>query len=1005
MPMQTGDQLNPLEMQNSGVRVPAIRLVKDNPKAAALVSKLVVDQRAQRTTDAMQAQGAGVNLAALRGISHEGMQNVNDHETIRQLLSDTDLAAAILVSVILSPKDMVGVEVGYLATLSRWQLPHEVNGTMVNRVRKYLDEVYKIKPRLPEMLEDILFRRGSYPVAVLPENAVDDLIHGNGSLSMESLRPILRPDGQIQSLGLLGPSDKEKAKNEERPRGYQQGIGLALEHLLTHQPNKEWDSRLHFELPATESQKAETLDPHVTVTDNIGILKMPLVSEKLRQRKMQDIVGRTASLSTEAIAKRVVSPMDMPKVTGDAIMARTFHRPNMQHTVVKEVKTQDKLKRRSVGMPLEIHFPSEAVIPVHVPNQPSKQIGFWLILDAEGNPINRGMGVNHYRQLGASLQNNSFSSAMIQRAGLAMGDNSSIYGQGNSYATAAQMYGSMLDRELKQRMRNGLVGGNVEIAGHEEVYNLMLARSMANQFTQLLFIPVEYMTYMAFEYNPNGTGRSLLENTKIIDSMQANLLVGTIMGTLRNAIGRTHVEMKLDEHTPDPMKAIEQGIGEMMRVNSNGFPLGTIDPLDIKEGLQRSAFEFSFTGSPKLPDMSVDFSEKNSNYQPPDSRVMEDLRKRRLMSFWLTPEMVDAATGADFARSVVNNSTLLSKRAMMLQQKFTPQVSAHIRKHIINSGDLVDDLIEILNENFDEIIKDFSDDEKIEMFDGTVVTKAELKDDPLVKVQFIRELIEDFVGGFSVTLPEPDTTKLENLGELYSKQSQLVEEAIKAWISPDMMDPAVVGEEVASHIGIVAAQMKAYLLRDWQIKNGLLPELTALTAKNEDGETDVDIAEIQAAHNASIMDIVETLLVANKKAKEKTAKALEKAGIEMGSTTSFGSDASSSSFGGGFGDSGFGSDSSSGSDNFGMGGDDFNFDMGGDTGGSSDPINGETNDTNPDNSEDNANAEAEPENGEQQATPEETPPEPEPEPATDAQPKPDDGSDDEVKTDEEEPKS
>jgi outer membrane biosynthesis protein TonB len=965
MPMQTGDRFNPLEMQNSGARVPALRLTKSNPKAAALMSKLVSDQRVQRTTDAMNEQGTGMNLAGMRSIAHEGMQNVNDSETIRQLLSDTDLAAAILVSVILSPKDMVGIEVGYKSELTRWSLPHEVNNTLTNAVRKYFDEVYKIKPRLPTMLEDILFKRGCYPVVVMPENAVDDLIHGNGSVSMESIAAVLKKDGQIQSLGILGPTDTEKATTEaSAKRGYGGGIGLALEHLLTHNPNKNWNSEVTFRFPEAKDVNHRSLNPGITVTDNISILKMPMVSEKIRQQKIHKLVGRTSSLSAESIARRVGNPADMTaNLHNNALLGRTFHKPNTSQVVVKEVKSQDKLKRRSVGMPLEIHFPSESVIPVHVPNQPHKQIGFFILLDAEGNPINRGMGINHYRQLGASLQSNSFSSSMIQRAGLAMSDNSNLYNQGNGYATAAQLYGNMLERDLVERLRNGLVGNNVSIAGHEEIYSLMMARSMANQHTQILYVPVEYMTYMAFEYNPNGTGRSLLENTKIIDSMQANMLVGTVMGALRNAVGRTHVDIELDEHTPDPWKAIEQTVGEMQRINSNGFPLGTIDPLDIKDGLQRSQFEFSFSGHPKLPNMKVEYSEKNSNYQPPDSKLMEDLRKRRLMSFWLTPEMVDAAVGADFAASVANNSTLLSKRAMMIQQEFTPQVSAHLRKHAINSADLIDELVEIILGSFTEILKEFKDDEEIEMSGGEVVTKQELQDNALIKAQFIREMIEDFIGGFSMTLPEPDTTKVENLGELYSKQSSFVEEALKAWISDDMMDDSIVGPEMASHVRVAAAQMKAYMLRDWQMKNGMLPELAALTALGEDGEIEVDLAEITAVHNEAIIGLLTTLITANKKAKEKAAKALEKAGVETSSDGSYSGGDSSGGDGGGFGD-----DGGSGDGGFDMGGGmDFGMgDMGGETGETGE----ETTDT-------------EPEETDTDATTEETPEE---EPATDEEP-------------------
>lgn len=926
MAMQDKDQLSPLSMHNSGARIPAIRLTKKNPKAVALMSKLTVDQRARHVTDAMNDQGAGINVAGLRSISHEGMQNVDDAETIRQLLSDTDLAAAILVSVILSPKDMIGVEVGYKAELTHWHLPHEVNSTMTNAVRTYFDEVYKIKPRLPTMLEDILFKRGCYPVVVMPENAVDDLIHGNGSVSLESLSGFIKKDGQIESLGILGPTDVEKQATAAGR--YNNGLGFALEHLMTHQPDKNWSNEVVFHFPDQNEPTQRRLSPSVTVTDNINILKMPRISEKIRKQKINKIVGRSSALSAESIARRINTPGEplASFQSHSAVVNRTFHRGKMSQVMIKEVKSQDKLRRRSIGMPLEIHFPSEAVIPVHVPNQPQKQIGFFVLLDAEGNPINRGMGTNHYRQLGASLTNNSFSSSMIQRAGMAMSDNSTMFNQGHGYASAAQLYGRMLERDLEQRLRNGLEGKNVSIAGHEEIYSLMLARSMANQYTQLLYVPVEYMTYMALDYNPNGTGRSLLENTKIIDSMQANMLVGTVMGALRNAIGRTHVDIELDEDTPDPWKAIEQTMGEMMRVNSNGFPLGTIDPLDIKDGLMRSQFQFAFSNHPRLPQMKVDFSEKNSNYQPPDGKLMEDLRKRRLMSFWLTPEMVDAAVGADFAKSVAQNSTLLSKRAMMIQHEFTPQVSAHLRKHAINSADLIDELIEIITGSYDDIMKEFNEDDKIDMFDGTIVTKEALQKDALTKGQFIRELIEDFIGGFSMTLPEPDTTKVENLGELYNKQSQYVESAIKDWISTDMMDASIVGEELANHVGIAAAQIRSYAMRDWQLKNGMLPELSALTALGEDGKVELDIAAISATHNEAMMDVLLTLFTANQKAKKKATKAMEKAGV------------ADSSGGGGFGDSssgGFGSDSSSSDgDNFGMGGgDDFSFDMGGGEGG------------------------------------------------------------------------
>ena len=84
--------------------------------------------------------------------------------------------------------------------------------------------------------------------------------------------------------------------------------------------------------------------------------------------------------------------------------------------------------------------------------------------------------------------------------------------------------------------------------------------------------------------------------------------------------------------------------------------------------------------------------------------------------------------------------------------------------------------------HYDDIISEFEEGDDIEMFDGTKVTKEQLKTDRLVKTQFIKELIEDFIGGFTLTLPEPNTTKVENLADLYHKQSDFIEEGLKAWL-------------------------------------------------------------------------------------------------------------------------------------------------------------------------------------------------------------------------------
>lgn len=930
MTKESNTNVHPLHEVNSGARVSAVRLINENPKAAALISKLTTDIRRPTQTDPMQQQGVGLDWAGLRSISQDQMQNLHDAEVAHQMLSDTELASQILVSVILSPKDMIGVEVGYESKLSHWKVPHDTLAAMTSTVREYFEEDYKIKPRLATMLEDILFRRGCWPVAVLPENAIDDLIHSNGSVSQESFNRLNWMDdkGSLRQMNLLGPTDAEKEKAEKATGpNSMYTLKLGLEHLMSYKDNQpaEWNTTLTFEgydKPAfNKDHRAIEINPLITVTDNFNILKMPAFTKKLREDKLKKILKPTKGLSAESISSKFKSSGDPRQApTPTQLVGQVFHKSKGANSHVKEIKTQDKLKRKSVGPGLDIHFPSEAVMPVTVPNQPDKQIGFFVLLDVEGNPVNRGQGVNHYRELSLNMYSNSFASSMMNRAGLAMSDTDSQIMRYNNYTAMSRMYGQMLERDLYQRLRNGLIGKGVSIAGSDEIYNLMLARTLSNQQTQILYIPAEYMTYIAFDYHTNGTGKSLLDNTKIIDSMQAMLLIGTTFATLRNAIGRTRADIELDPNAPDAWKQVEVIMDTIHRANSRGFPLGTTDPVDITNSLLASQFEFGITGSPRLPNMKVEFTEKNSNYNAPDTKLIEDFRKRRLMSFSLTPEQVDAAAGSDFATSVANNSTLLSKRAIVWQDLFTPQVSSHLRKHAIHNADLIDRLVDLVLAAYKDILNEYKEGEELEMLTGEIVTRSELNEEGPAKAAFIREVIEDFLGGFSMTLPKPDTTKLNNLKELYSQQSDLIDEALKAYISQDMLDPSIVGEQVANHVGVVFNQIKSYLLRNWQIRHGMLTELSDLTARDDDGKPVLDVSDIAAEHNESMMELIVAMVTANKKQKEKSDKALadvEDSTADM-ATGSSGGDSSSGGNDGNAGD--FGDDFDLGGDFGNMGG-------------------------------------------------------------------------------------
>lgn len=926
-----------IDLVNTGARYPSVNLVKSNPKVAAVMSKLVLDVRTTNNFDNRGNRNMNPpHPGQFKQTSMQTAQNISDAETVNQVLPDTDLAAQILVSSILSPKDMMQVSLTYVSEEGKWKLPQETSAALINQAREHFEKDYKIKPLLPKILRDVLFRTGSYSIAVIPENAVDDLINNTGEIKMESLAALTNSDGNMHPMGLLGPRDDELAKDKlGRARN---SPGIALEALQQYEPITSSSGKVKMKLSAMNEEGKDPFpemvtEDFITVTDNYDLLKLPELNQSIRQKRVRQILHGRNSISVESIAERFgemqmgaasgTPERDVMRIGDRKLMHQLYKAPKSQHKVVVALKSQDKLARRSIGSPLVMHLPAESVIPVHVPNRPEDQIGFFVMIDQEGNPISKSDSADYYKQLTQRAgAGDSFVSSMLERSKQALNDS-----MGNNprqaFDYSAMIYGQMLEEDINQRLRNGLVGGNAVIAKNEEVYRLMMARRMQQQHTQLLYIPAEFMTYIAFRYHSNGIGKSLLDDGKILNSMRTMLLVANVMASLRNSIGRTNVALKLDPDSTDPMKNIEQSISEIMRVNSNTFPLGSNNPNDIVESMQRAAFQFSFTGHPGLPDMEMDFSERNSSYAKPDTELEDILRKRSIMMYGLTPEMVDAAAGSDFATSVNSNTILLSKRVLTYQEEFVPQISDHLRKYMVNTADLMEELLKVIESNYDKILENITETH-VKMADGEVVPKETLKTNRMYKAFVIKEILEEFIGNFAVQLPEPDTTRIDNEGDAYSKYEELLDKALNAWISEDMFSSGEIGT-ATDHVKTVRNQVKAYFLREWQMRNSVLPELAKITSKGDDGEVEVDFYNAQSDHVKGVMAAVSGLFKNIKEAKEQTDTALKAAGLDAGDTGYGGANDFSSGGGGDSGGFGGGDD--------GFGGGDMGGDMGGDLGG------------------------------------------------------------------------
>lgn len=763
--------------QQNTPKYPKLAYTRDMPDTMkALLTKLVSDptQTAARPSD---ARNLTVSRDLFEKLSTSTGQDVVDADAVFQLLPDVELAEQILVGSILSPKDMSSVDLNF--TINEAEFDSELARPLLSVVEDHFKKDYRIDDRLDGMLEEVLFTKGAHILAVLPENHLDAIINASSRVSVESFgQAISRIKGGLP-LGFLGhPRESRVSMESFRDRDHSA-------------------SKVTGEVTQGRNTHPVQL-PRVTVSDNYNLLKAPNLSARRRSSMIGKLLTRN-QVSMESASKGM-SPEDI-----DQLYQRDQARAHPTHVLTQS----EFMDRPSMGRPLVMKLPIESVIPVHVPGQPEEHIGYFVMIDEHGRPIVKDSGTDHYGQLRSNFKANTQdnSSDLIRRTREAMGG--ATIDQSMEFDQIQNSYAAIIENDLINRLRNGIYKEDFTLGATDDLYRIMLYRSMKQQNTQLLYLPVELVEYIAFDYNRHGIGQSLLTQSKILSSMRSVLLFAETMAGVRNAIGRKRANISVDADDPDPEKTISDVQAMILESSHRGFPLGSPDPGQTLDYLNRAGFDFSINvESENYPTTKVEFDDYNSSIQPGNPEMQDRLRRMQISSWGLNPELVDPTTSPDFATSVVNNNLIMTRRVIRYQKKFTRFLSRFTRTYTHHSGELRGRIAELLEEHKAKLT---SDQKKMEQED----------------------LIDLFIQAIQVALPQPDTTQIDQQLAAFDQYTSLLERTLEAYITPDLFSPEILARE-ADMVEHVSAIIKAYYQRTWLARNNIMPELDKLTEMTDD---------------------------------------------------------------------------------------------------------------------------------------------------------------------------
>ena len=970
--MATIEPLSVFRANGDGNRYRPLAVDRGDPELNAVLDKLVRSPIPVKPGVKAKMAGQQLTNGSLQRISMQTTRNIFDAKALMELLPDMELVRDILISLILSPKDMGPSDIRFRVNNGRFT--GDVTGLMLGVINTHFKEVYKINDLARNILSDVFFERGSFPILVMPENAIDTLINDPRRVSLESIinTPEYR-EVMTDYIGMLGPAT---VSAEDRHR-----LQPGTETFGTEGGFAHYTAAIYP--PSAKPGEANPLDLKLKVIDNPEVLKRARLNDRIRRERTLDklqsrrlgprlgrspkvSVGAESLLATEFTGGEggyVVRNGQSINGNVNLSMHGMYRSRQQSFTQMQVIPTPSETSRSPIGHPLVMNLPAESVIPVHVPGAPEDHIGYFVILDENFNPLSRESSFNYFQEMGDALsQSNSLPSQVIASTRRAsMGTTTGNVEQRYTVQELEQAYASMVEADLYKRLHNGVPGSNVSIARPTEVYRLMLQRTYQQRQTQLLYVPAEMMTYVAFDYNEYGVGVSLLQKSMIIGGMRAALLFANVHAGMKNAIARSRLRVTLDPEDPDPEMTVEEYIHNYVRTSRGMMPIGIVDPNDILSYLAHAAIEVEVGGgNPRYPETNMVVEDSQSNVNKPDTELEDSLKKRHHMMFGLTPEMVDNASNSEFATTLVQQNIMLSKRVYQWQDDFTPFLTDHVQCYTISSGPLLDELRRIVLDNREKLTRAQLSDQKEALDDRSLDVDEDLRnmvqvltsktekainagDEDLTDEQRLAAdaVVYEFIQSLRVELPRPDTALQKNQKDAMDEYGTMLQSGLDVYLDSEALNDEMLGE-LANALEPTKKALYSYFMRQWLANNNVLPELKDLTVFNPSEGPAIDLLKIQSGHitglRESLMSYMSRIKVGVAVTNAEYAQVTEDLGEAAGGSSTSSYDTGSDTGGDTGGDDGGGDDGGFGSFDFGGddAGDGEGGDDGGDTGGDAD---------------------------------------------------------------------
>lgn len=737
-------------------------------------------------------------------------KTVSDRRDIKNILEmnpNAQLAIDICVNGTLSPNNTLDSQLQYKSSYDKLGA---IKSTLLQKIREIMNAQVELEDILPTVLKDAKYDVGSYALLVVPTGRIREMIKSEKLERTNSDQKIMKFESMINDFS-----------NVKRPL----------------QADKRYlePSALSFKLEDIGLETTTSLDVSklITVHSDLEIIRMNKMRENwIKQEAVNGCLDSLEDFSNYDIKADMVEMAKEHKQEGldDSVIADSLNRAR-NYAFDDVISLAPEVDPDGIDMAVHMHIPHESIFVMHKPGSPEDHVGYYIALDMSGNPISVGDELNiHNPNYNGTYGNDASNSAMSGQANFAAGNtemgfsgmnNSSIQGRRISDKTA--LFSKVTEKQLVDKIKSGYFKHHdISLAEHKDLMQTMFQRLLSNKQTQLIFVPASLMTYIAFEYDENGNGISLIIKHKNIGVLNSILTLANTLSAINNTIDYKEVRVKFDDDELDFNKTTDMVIGNLVRHSSmNGSRLLSTDVYKQFDYLGTKGYQLAFEDHPSFPGTSVEINNLDRERAAPDVDVMEKNEALLIQSLGSTPEVVDMARNVEFASSYFQSNLQAARRAIADQKILTKFLDKFIRTYLMNSPLALKWMIQEIDRS--------------------------RKDNPELRGIKTIELVRGFINSVTTHLPKPDMVKVELLDKAINEQEKLVDHVLKYTIGEEALQGEDVGEHLEATLEAIRRKIKAVIMRDFLASNNMFNEgIINAIFNNDEEELDSAMGRIEA---------------------------------------------------------------------------------------------------------------------------------------------------------------